>query len=58
MDREVAKELLHVEGWLDRSAEIAARGKDDYLAEALPRRDSPHMHPQFCCCAGLMDAAY
>ena len=35
MGRKAAKELLHIEGWLDRSAEIVARGKDDYLADAL-----------------------
>jgi len=35
MDRKAAKELLHIEGWLDRSAEIVARGKDDYLSDAL-----------------------
>ncbi|MEO6606759.1 MAG: HepT-like ribonuclease domain-containing protein [Aeromicrobium sp.] len=35
MDRKAAKELLHVEGWPARSAEIVARGKDAYLADAL-----------------------
>lgn len=35
MDRKAAKELLHIEGWLDRSAEIVVRGKDVYLADAL-----------------------
>ncbi len=27
MDRKAAKEPLHIEGWLDRSADIVARGK-------------------------------
>jgi uncharacterized protein with HEPN domain len=35
MSRKAAKELVHIEGWLDRSAEIVARGKHDYLADAL-----------------------
>lgn len=35
MDRRAAKELMHIDGWLDRSAEIVARGKDDYVADAL-----------------------
>lgn len=33
MDRAAAKELLHIEGWLDRSAQIVERGKDAYLAD-------------------------
>jgi hypothetical protein len=35
MDRAAAKELLHIEGWLDRSAQIVERGKDAYLADDL-----------------------
>ena len=35
MDLKAAKELLHIEGWLDRAAEIVVRGKDAYLADAL-----------------------
>jgi len=35
MDRAAAKELLHIEGWLDRSARIVERGKDAYLADDL-----------------------
>jgi hypothetical protein len=35
MDRKAAKELLHIGGWLDRSAEIVERGKDAYLADDL-----------------------
>jgi uncharacterized protein with HEPN domain len=35
MDRRAAKELLHIQGWLDRVDEIIDRGKDAYLAEAL-----------------------
>ena len=34
-DRKAAKELLHIEGWLDRSVEIVARGKDACLADDL-----------------------
>ena len=35
MDRKAAKELLHIEGWLDRVGEIVSRGKDAYLADDL-----------------------
>ena len=35
MDRKAAKELLHIQGWLDRVDEIIERGKDAYLADAL-----------------------
>src|SRR3989337_1852245 len=35
MDRKVAKELLHIQGWLARVEEIIQRGKDAYLAEDL-----------------------
>lgn len=35
MDRRVAKELLHVQGWPERVDEIGGRGKDAYLADAL-----------------------
>ena len=35
MDRRVAKELLHIRGWLERVEEIIARGKGAYLADAL-----------------------
>ena len=35
MDRAAAKQLLHIEGWLDRSAQIVQRGKDAYLADDL-----------------------
>ncbi|MEP7036164.1 MAG: HepT-like ribonuclease domain-containing protein [Actinomycetota bacterium] len=35
MDRKAVKELLHVEGWLARAAEINARGMDAYLADDL-----------------------
>jgi hypothetical protein len=38
MDRAAAKELLHVDGWLDRSAQIVERGKNAYLADDLCRR--------------------
>lgn len=35
MDRDVAKELLHIEGWLDRVDEIVDRGESAYLRDAL-----------------------
>lgn len=35
MDRKTAKELLHIDGWLDRSAEVVDRGKDTYLADGI-----------------------
>ena len=34
MNRKAAKELLHIEGWLDRSAEIVTRGKGAYVTKA------------------------
>jgi uncharacterized protein with HEPN domain len=35
MERKAAKELLHIQGWLERVGEIARRGRDTYLADAL-----------------------
>jgi len=35
MERRPAKELLHIQGWLDRVDEILERGKDAYLADHL-----------------------
>lgn len=35
MERRPAKELLHIQGWLDRIDEIVERGKDAYLADHL-----------------------
>lgn len=35
MDRKVAKELLHIQGWLDRVDEVVARGETQYKADAL-----------------------
>ena len=35
MNRRAAKELLHIEGWLARSAEIVDRGREAYLADNL-----------------------
>lgn len=35
MNRKAAKELLHIQTWLDRSTEIVSRGKDSYLADEL-----------------------
>jgi uncharacterized protein with HEPN domain len=35
MERRAAKELLHIQGWLDRVDEIVERSKDAYLADDL-----------------------
>ena len=35
MDRRAAKELLHIQGWLERVDEILARGMEAYLGDAL-----------------------
>ncbi|MGB3686669.1 MAG: HepT-like ribonuclease domain-containing protein [Ornithinimicrobium sp.] len=35
MDRKAAKELLHIQGWLNRVDEIAERGKEAYLGDDL-----------------------
>lgn len=35
MDRKTAKELLHIQGWLDRAETIVAGGKDAYLADVM-----------------------
>ncbi|WP_205750031.1 DUF86 domain-containing protein [Cryobacterium sp. SO1] len=35
MNRKGAKEILHIAGWLARSAEIVERGRDAYLADDL-----------------------
>ncbi len=35
MDRKAAKELAHIQGWLERVDEIVKRGMDVYLTDAL-----------------------
>jgi len=35
MDRKAAKELLHIQGWLERVDEVIERGKDAYLTDDL-----------------------
>lgn len=35
MDRKAAKELLHIQDWLERVDEILERGKNAYLADDL-----------------------
>lgn len=35
MNRKAAKELLHIDGWLERVTAIVARGRDGYLADYL-----------------------
>lgn len=35
MDRKAARELLHIEAWLQRVDDITQRGREAYLADAL-----------------------
>lgn len=35
MDRRAAKELLHIQGWLERVEQIVKRGKETYLGGDL-----------------------
>jgi uncharacterized protein with HEPN domain len=35
MDRKVAKELLHVRDWLDRTQDVVARGQEAYTTDEL-----------------------
>lgn len=35
MELRIAKEFLHIQGWLDRVDEIVSRGEKEYLASAL-----------------------
>jgi uncharacterized protein with HEPN domain len=35
MERKAAKELLRIQGWLDRVDEIVERGKDAYVSDEL-----------------------
>lgn len=35
MDRRAAKELLHIQGWLERVDEVVARGRSAYLSDDL-----------------------
>lgn len=35
MQLRAAKELQHIQGWLERVDEIVERGKDAYLAEGI-----------------------
>lgn len=35
MERATAKELLHIQGWLERVEDIIGRGRDAYLADDL-----------------------
>ena len=35
MERRAAKELVHIQGWLDRVDEVVERGKDAYLTDEL-----------------------
>lgn len=35
METSVAKDLLHIDGWLSRADEIFSRGQDAYLADGL-----------------------
>ncbi|PKH38973.1 DUF86 domain-containing protein [Nocardioides alpinus] len=55
MDRRTAKELLHVEGWLARSAEIVARGKDAYLSDAMLQEAGDSLMMKLGEAAGRLD---
>ncbi len=35
MDLKIAKEFIHIEGWLDRADDIVARGESTYFADVL-----------------------
>lgn len=35
MERTAAKELIHIQAWLDRVDDVVERGKDAYLADDL-----------------------
>lgn len=35
MELRVAKELIHIRGWLERTDQIVARGRETYLADDL-----------------------
>lgn len=35
MDTKIAKELIHIEAWLDRAAKIVSLGRKKYLSDAL-----------------------
>ncbi|MPV49033.1 hypothetical protein GCG21_03220 [Pseudactinotalea sp. HY160] len=35
MERRVAKELVHIRGWLERTDQIVARGRATYVADDL-----------------------
>ena len=35
MDRRVAKELMHIQGWLERVEEIVERGEEAYMGDDL-----------------------
>jgi hypothetical protein len=37
MDRRAAKELLHIQAWLERVGAITERGRSAYLADDLPQ---------------------
>lgn len=55
MDRRTAKELLHVEGWLARAAEIVARGKDAYLSDAMLQEAGDSLMMKLGEAAGRLD---
>ena len=48
MNRKAAKELLHIQSWLIRVDQIAPRGKEEYVADALLQEagDSLMMKPR------------
>jgi len=42
MERKAAKELLHIQGWLERVDEIVRRGKGTYLDDAFSKKPATH----------------
>jgi hypothetical protein len=45
MDRKAAKELVHIEGWLERVNEITQRGKEAHLAEVVAQSSRSRNFP-------------
>lgn len=44
MDRRLAKELMHLQDWLDLASEIVASGQAKYLADPLLRERNLYVH--------------
>jgi uncharacterized protein with HEPN domain len=48
MDRKAAKELIHIQGWLERVDAIIQRGKDAYLADDLLQEAGDSLMMKLC----------